>query len=137
MKTKHLLIAVTIFISEILVATVFSKVEFIRSYASDFLMVMLIYHLVEAFRNVPPFPLAVGVFAFACGVEVSQYFHLSARLGFGEESLAGILLGSSFSWIDILAYFLGSLTSYVLDAYFLDGRSTQIRVERRRGIVKR
>jgi hypothetical protein len=118
-RTKHLLIALVVFIAEILVATVFSPVRFVRSCLSDFLVVILLYHLVKAFRPVSPLPLAIAVFLFSCLVEASQYFHLADALGLRRGSLASILLGTSFSWIDILMYFLGCVTSFGVDIFCL------------------
>ena len=116
-RTKHLLIALVVAIAEILVATVFSQVRFVRSFLSDFLVVILLYHLVKAFRAVSPLPLAIAVFLFSCVVETTQYFHLADALEFRRGSLPSILLGTSFSWIDILMYFLGCLTSFCVDAF--------------------
>jgi len=117
-RTKHLLIALVVFVAEILVATIFSQVRFVRSFLSDFLVVILLYHLVKAFRAFAPLPLAIAVFLFSCVVEVSQYFHLADALGFPRGSLPNILLGTSFSWIDILMYFLGCLTSFGVDFFY-------------------
>ena len=117
--TKHLLIVLPVFVAEILVATTFSQVRFIRSSISDFLVVILLYHLVKTLRPVSALPLAIAVFLFACAVETSQYFHLGDALGFRRGGLASILLGTSFSWADILMYFLGCSTSYLLDSRFL------------------
>ncbi|MBN2003538.1 MAG: DUF2809 domain-containing protein [Anaerolineae bacterium] len=117
-KTKHLWIAVAIFAAEILIATVFSNLNFVRSYLGDFLVVMLLYHLVKVFRDVPPLALAALVFIFACCIEIAQYFHLADVLGLRRGSLGSTLIGTSFSWGDILAYFLGSLTSCLADSYF-------------------
>ena len=117
-RTKHLSIALVVFIAEILVATIFSEVLFVRSFLSDFLVVILLYHLVKAFRAFAPLPLAIAVFLFSCVVEVSQYFHLADALGFPRGSLPSILLGTSFSWIDILMYFLGCLTSFGVDFFY-------------------
>ena len=116
-RTKHLLITLVVFSAEILVATIFSQVRFVRSFLSDFLVVILPYHLVKAFRAVAPLSLAIAVFLFSCVVEISQYFHLADALGFRSGSLASILLGTSFSWIDILMYFLGCLTSFGVDFF--------------------
>jgi hypothetical protein len=64
---------------------------------------------------VRPWPLAVGVFLFACLVEGLQYFHPVDRLGLRHGSVLAIVMGNSFSWADILMYFLGCLTSSLLD----------------------
>lgn len=116
---KHLLIALTVFIVEILVATVFSHMRFIRSFIGDYLVVILIYHLVKGFRDFPPLTLAVGVFIFSCGIEIAQYFQLADWLGLERGGVLRVIIGSSFSWLDILMYLLGCVTSYGLDVRFL------------------
>lgn len=121
-KTKHLLIALIVFIAEILVATTFSHIRFIRSFISDFLVVIFLYHLVKAFRTVSPLTLSIAVFVFSCVIEILQYFHLGDTLGLPPSSLLSVLLGTNFSWADILMYFLGCLTSYCLDSFLLSKR---------------
>jgi len=117
------LIVIAVFIAEVLVATTFSRVVFIRSYISDFLVVILLYHVIKVFHDSSPSILAASVFIFACGVEVSQHFHLVDALGLRRGSLLYILIGTSFSWIDILAYFLGVLTSFLVDSFLISERA--------------
>jgi len=112
-RAKYLLITIGVFIAEILVATTFSGVVVIRSYLSDYLVVILLFCLVKSFWNVSPLVLSLSIFVFACAIELSQYFHLADALGLPRGSLLSILLGTSFSWIDILMYFLGCLTCYL------------------------
>ncbi|MBK9990652.1 MAG: DUF2809 domain-containing protein [Verrucomicrobia bacterium] len=119
LRTKHLLIALLVFAAEILVGTVFADVRFIRSYLSDFLVVILLYHLIKGFRDDKPLTLAVAVFVFSCLVEATQYFHLSDALGLRRGGLLSVLMGTSFSWIDIIMYFLGCSTSCILDSRIL------------------
>ena len=124
-KTKHLIIAVLIFIIEVLIATVFSYLRFIRSFIGDFLVVILLYHLIKVFREVSPLILAISVFIFSCVIEVLQYFHIGDLLGLPRGSILSIILGTNFSWTDILMYFLGCLTSYCLDSFYIS-KSEQI-----------
>ncbi len=128
----YLVIVLTLFAAEILVATLFSHIVFVRSYLSDFLVVILLYYFVKVFRDVSPMRLAIGIFIFACGVEVTQYFHLADQLGFRRGGLISILLGTSFSWVDIMAYFLGSLASCLTDM-FLRNPTRFIRTQNERG----
>ena len=114
-RAKYLLITIGVLIVEILIATVFSDVDVIRSYLGDYLVVMLLFCLVKSFFDVSSFALSISVFLFACGVEIAQYFHLADALGLHRGSLLGILVGSSFSWLDILMYFLGCLTAYLFN----------------------
>jgi hypothetical protein len=118
-RSQHLLIALTVFLAEILVATTFSHVHFVRSFLSDFLVVILLYHLIKAFLDWSPLSLAVAVFIFSCVVEISQYFHLADALGLPRGSLLSVILGNSFSWGDILMYFLGCVTSCVADSRWI------------------
>ena len=79
----------------------------IRPFGGDFLVVILLYCFVKTFLNKPFLPVAVGVLLFAYLVEGSQYFHLVSRLGLQHSKAAVILLGSTFSWADMLCYTLG------------------------------
>ena len=114
-RIKYFLISLTLLIAELLVATTFSGIAFVRSYLSDFLVVILIYYLLKTFRDSSPLVLSVSVFLFACGIETLQFFHIADLLGLQRGSLLSILIGNSFSWIDLLMYLGGSLTSYFTD----------------------
>lgn len=124
-RTRHLLIVIAVFIAEILVATAFSNITFVRSYIGDFLVVILLYHLVRVFFDIPPSTLAFFVFMFACSVEVSQHFHLVDALGLPRGGLLSILIGTSFSWLDILAYALGCLASFLVALYLIPERTSK------------
>jgi hypothetical protein len=82
----------------------------VRPYGGDFLVVILLYCFIRSFLAVPILPTALSVLVFSYLVEVSQYFHLADRLGFREPSLARTLLGTYFTWTDMLVYTLGILT---------------------------
>ena len=70
-RSKHLAIAATVFLAEVLVATTFARIGFVRSYLSDFLAVIFLYHLAKAVRDFPARPLAAGVFAAATIIELN------------------------------------------------------------------
>lgn len=117
-----LLLALGILVIEILIATRFANLVFVRSYLGDFLVVMLIYYLVQAFVDVPAYKLAVGVFLFSCGVEIVQLLHPADLLGLQPGSFFYIVLGNRFSWMDILMYLGGCSAAYGLDRVFPVGR---------------
>lgn len=82
---------------------------FIRPYGGDFLVVILIYCFVKTFINTPVIKTALGVLVFAYLVELTQYFHLVNLLGWQNSKTTCLLMGTSFSFIDLLTYTLGVL----------------------------
>jgi hypothetical protein len=87
----------------------------IRLYGGDFWVVILLYCLIKSFINFPVLLTACLVLVFAYAVEVSQYFHLLRLMGLQNSKTAGILLGTSFSFIDLLTYTLGILLVIVVE----------------------
>ena len=81
----------------------------IRPYVGDLLAVVFLYCLARSVAAVPPTPTIIAVLFFAYAVEISQYFHLATHLGLQHARLALVVLGSHFSWGDMLAYTLGAL----------------------------
>jgi hypothetical protein len=114
-----LLTALVIFILEILIATTFAKIGFVRSYLGDYLVVMLICQRIQSIRPISPWPLAMGVLFFSCAVETAQFFHIVDVLGLQRGSLLRMLIGTHFSWMDLLMYGLGCMTSYLIDTRLL------------------
>ena len=104
-----LLLGVEIFIG------VYMHDRIIRPYGGDFLVVIWLYCLVRSFWDLPVPVTAVSVLLFSYLVETSQYFHLADRLGFKGHSLMRVILGSYFTWTDILSYTLGILFVLVVE----------------------
>lgn len=82
--------------------------HFIRPFVGDVLVVALVYTCVRMLLQGPALPIAAGVLVFACSVEGAQALHLVQRLGLEHHTLARIIIGSTFDWMDILAYVLGT-----------------------------
>ncbi len=115
-----LLAAMLLFMVEVIIATKLNGYHFIRAYLGDFLVVMLVYCAVKAFWNVEPKPLAIGVFLFACAIELAQLFRLADVLHL--TGWARVVLGTSFSFYDILMYAAGSVVIWWLDNHLLTTR---------------
>jgi len=79
----------------------------IRPYGGDLLVVILIYCFIRSFWRLPVVQLALGVLIFSYLEETGQYFHLADRLGFTRPSLTRTLIGTYFTWTDMLSYTLG------------------------------
>lgn len=110
---KYLLISIFIFLIEVLIATKLKDIFFVRAYLGDVIVVILLYTLVKSFFRVNNEKLIWGILIFSCVVEVAQYFNIAEKLGFREGSLMYIVIGNSFSWIDILCYAAGCLLLYL------------------------
>ncbi|KNB62240.1 DUF2809 domain-containing protein [Chryseobacterium sp. Hurlbut01] len=113
-KPKYLLLTILIFLVEVLIATVLKNNFFIRAYLGDVIVVILLYTFVRSFFTVNDTKLIVGIFAFSCLIEFAQYFNIAEKLGFQPGSLMYIVIGNSFSWVDIACYAAGCLLLYLL-----------------------
>jgi hypothetical protein len=99
-------LTILLFVTEVLIAAYLHD-EFIRPYAGDFLVVILIYCFVRSFIQAPVVPVALAVLAFSYLVETLQYFNLVKLLGLEHSRIANIVIGNYFTWVDIIAYTLG------------------------------
>lgn len=97
-----------VLIIEILIA-LFVRDSFIRPYGGDILVTILICCFMRMIfmEKIPLLPL--WVFLFAVTVEVLQYFDIVSILGLGGIKFFVVLVGNSFSVIDILCYAIGCL----------------------------
>lgn len=108
-------IAFLLFLAEVIIA-LYCEPGFIRSYFGDVLVTILLCSLVRVVftKSVLAVPL---VFAFSVFVEWTQYMHLASFLGV-ENTVLGVIMGTSFSWWDILCYLSGcvifSLSEYII-----------------------
>lgn len=109
---KYFLISIFIFLIEVLIATKLKDIFFVRAYLGDVIVVMLLYTLVKSFFKSNNEKLILGILIFSCLLEFAQYFNIAEKLGFRKGSLMYIVIGNSFSWIDILCYAAGCLLLY-------------------------
>ena len=106
---KYFLTTIFLFLAEASIATVFKDIVWLRSYFGDVLVVILIYTFMLTFLEIKTKTLLnIGIFLFACVIEFTQYFHFAQWFGLKDNKIAMIILGNSFSWIDILCYAMGS-----------------------------
>ncbi len=106
---KYFLTTIFLFLAEASIATFFKDIFWLRAYFGDVLVVILIYTFILTFLDIKnKMLLNIGVFLFACVIEFAQYFHFAEWLGLIDNKIAMIVLGNSFSWIDILCYAMGS-----------------------------
>ncbi len=105
-KKKYFLIALFVFIVEVLIA-LYVKDRFIRPFFGDFLAVIFVYTLLKSFLKISVKSGAIITLIIAYVLEFAQYFQLIEILGLKHIKVLRIVLGSSFDWLDMLAYTLG------------------------------
>ena len=110
----YFLLAFFLLLTEVLIG-LYMHDTLIRPYGGDFLVVILLYCMVKSFADTSVFTTACCVLLFAYAVEISQYFHLVSLLGLQNSPLAVMLMGTSFSFTDMLVYTLGILLVIVAE----------------------
>ena len=111
--------------AEICIA-LFVRDSFIRPYGGDILVTVLICCFLRIFFPERAVCLPLFVFLFAAAVEVGQYFDFVSRMGLGEIRFFRILLGSTFSWADILCYLTGCILFAVVERFCRRHKSNHI-----------
>ena len=101
--------------AEVLMA-LYVRDAFIRPYGGDILVTLLLCCMI---RIVLPrgyrLPIAGGVLVFAVLVEVGQFFGLVYLLGLGHIEFFRIIIGTGFSWWDMLCYAVGCVLFAAMD----------------------
>lgn len=106
LRMGYFMLAVMLFGIEVFIA-LFVHDTIIRPYIGDLLVVILLYCFVKSFADLPVFPTAISVLLFSFLIEISQYFKIIELLGLQNSAIARVIMGTSFAWIDIIAYIGG------------------------------
>ena len=106
LRATYFAIFVAILCIEILIG-VYVRDAFVRPYVGDVLVVVLISCAVRVVFPMGIKLLPLYVFAFSCGVELLQLVDVVNLLGIPRGSLLAILIGSTFSFPDIICYAVG------------------------------
>lgn len=88
--------------------------SFVRPYLGDTLVVMLIYCVVRTVFPTKYYWLSGAIFLFATAVEITQIFPLCDVLHI-ENKFLRVLMGTSFAYEDIIAYFAGNALTAAVD----------------------
>lgn len=107
LNDRYFFLTVLLFGIEVLIA-VFAHDRIIRPYIGDVLVVMLIYCFVKSFADTPYFVTAIAVLLFSYIIEISQYFNIVDVLGLQNSAVARTVMGTSFAWMDLIAYTAGA-----------------------------
>ena len=123
-RRPYLILAVIIFGIEVLIAK-FAHDKVIRPYIGDFLVVILIYCFIKSILDTPVLPTAISVLLFAYFVEIFQYYHIIDKLGLQRNRIARIVMGTSFEWMDIIAYTGGIVLVLSIENIFSSSKDSR------------
>ena len=93
--------------------------NFVRPYIGDVLVTILLCCLCRTVFPKGIHLLPIYVFIFATLVEVAQYFDIVKILGVENSPLLSTIIGTSFSFIDILCYGVGCLIFWIAEIFVL------------------
>lgn len=113
-KTYYIIGFMILLLIEILIAK-FVTDDFIRPYFGDFLVVILIYCFLMAVSKLSVLKGLLIVLIFSFAVEFFQLINIVKVMQYQPPEVVIIVLGSSFSLWDLLAYALGILFCYILE----------------------
>jgi len=114
-RKQYLFLTVILLLVEIGIA-LFVHDAIIRPYIGDFLAVVFVYCLLRSCLASGVVPLVLLALSIAYALEIGQYFHVLAHLGLQHARVARIVLGTAFSWGDMLLYTVGGAAILVVEA---------------------
>lgn len=116
-KSKLRLLYLTIFIIlisiEVFIA-LFLHGGFIRNYGGDIIVVWVLYSLIRIIIPKKIKLLPIWIFTFSVFVEFMQYIQIVDILHI-QNMVLRTIIGTSFSWVDILCYFVGCVPLGVVE----------------------
>lgn len=123
LRISYFLLFLILLATEILIA-LFVHDRFVRPYIGDVLVTILICSFVRIFFPAKLSWLTVYVFLFATLVEIGQYFHFVKLLGLDRSIFFSTLLGTSFSFYDLICYAVGCVIFFGIDYILRKQKST-------------
>jgi hypothetical protein len=118
----YLAIAAALLAVEVIIGRGYLPGAFVRNSIGDVLIIPLLYVLLRGLtRTSPPIALAASLLA-GFMVEALQYIHLADLLGLQQGSLLYIVLGNTFSSLDLLMYGIGGVLAAWVDMRVLQQR---------------
>lgn len=115
---KYFALFILLFIIEVFIALYIND-RIIRPYFGDILVVILIYCFIKSFLKAPVLKMAIFVLIFSFLVEISQYFKLVEHIGLGHSKIARIVMGTTFVWMDFVAYTAGIIIVLLVEKFWL------------------
>ena len=108
-----------ILLSVLVYIALFVHDQFVRPFLGDVLVVIWLYLCLKSFIKMQSDKLAHAVLFFAYAIEIAQYYDLVTVLGLQHIRAARIIIGSTFDWLDLLAYTIGWFFILLIERYRL------------------
>lgn len=115
MKKRYLLLSILLFGLELLIA---QTDGFIRYTLGDFFAVILLYCILKSFFLIKVDFAVIISLSIAFGIELLQLTALSEHAIFNRFPILKLILGTSFSWGDLIAYTLGAATILLIEKQY-------------------
>lgn len=119
-------LTILLFFIEILIA-LYVNDNFIRPYLGDVLVVILIYCFLKSFLKLPVLTVAIAVLGFSFSIEFLQFLNIVEKLGLEKSKIARTVIGTSFSWIDLISYIIGITITLVIEKYWFKKQIIKIK----------
>lgn len=120
LNLKYFIAFLILLILEILIAKY--TTGFIRHTFGDYLCVILIYCFVKSIVEISNLKVAIFVLLFAYIIEFSQLTNLQNWYPEDYKNILKLILGTSFSIGDLIAYTLGIISILMVERTFLTFR---------------
>lgn len=104
---KYTVLWILLLLVELLIA-VFVHDRIIRPLVGDILVVFLLYCIIKSIFIIKSKWFPCYLFLFSTLIEFCQYFDLASMLGINNPYIR-IIFGSTFDWMDIVCYGIGSI----------------------------
>jgi hypothetical protein len=108
-KFNYLYISILLLITEILIA-IFAKDEFIRPILGDSLAALFVFYVLATFVKISETKTAILALSICYFIEGLQFIHILEVFDLEKYTILKIIVGTAFSWIDMLAYTVGIIT---------------------------
>lgn len=118
LRTLYLLIVEGLFLLEVLIAGAMPG-GFVRGSLGDVLVIALIYYFLRGVFNIRLGLTCALSIAAGFVAETLQAFRLAELLGFQKGSIPYVLLGNTFSALDLVMYVIGGLLAFALDLWLI------------------
>lgn len=117
-QKQYSAVAFFLLLIEIAIA-LFVHDAFLRPFGGDFLVVILVYAILRGFTRLSVYGALTRTLLFAYSIEILQFFNYVQLLRLEHFKIARVIMGTSFSWLDMLAYTAGVLFVLIVEKNLL------------------